>query len=192
VLVADGNDAPHHETRRGRSRKDVDGLRDLTGRVARHFSTLIASTGQVAPGARTGYLYNRDDLDAVSMIAMWATNTETCFMNVIEELQNNYDEAARLWAAYKQRLHEFRSEIKNDVASLEAAARRTTDSAVKISKAYAEVFAQLNGEEMQRAIENAERLARALDAVAHLQATKLTFAVFGAEGANGARQVPPP
>jgi len=106
-------------------------------------------------------------------------------MNVIDELQTNYDAAAKLWDAYKDRLHEFRSAVKNDVASLEAAARKTADAAVRINKSYAEVFAQLNGDEMARAIDNAERLARALDAIAHLQGHRLMFAVVDQGGANG-------
>ena len=156
-----------------------DGLRDYKGPIGRlmmsHFEY------QVSGVSREGYMLSRSSIDRAALLYGGAATTEMCFMNIVEELKSNYEEVSQLWDAYKERLAAFRNEVKNDVSSLEAAARRTTEGAVKINKSYAEVFAQLNGEEMRLAIDNAERLARALDAIAHLQSHRMTFAVVDAQ-----------
>lgn len=99
-------------------------------------------------------------------------------MNVMEELRGNYDEAEKLWSAYEDKLKNFRSNIKNDVASLEASARKTTEAVQRMNKAYSDVVVQMNGPEMQQAIANAERLATAMTALAGLQSHMLTVTVI--------------
>lgn len=98
-------------------------------------------------------------------------------MNILEELKGNYDEAEKLWDSYKGRLDEFRSAVKNDVSSLEASARKTTEAVQRMNRAYGTVIEQLNSEPMLQAIANAERLANALSALSALQAHKLVFSV---------------
>lgn len=99
-------------------------------------------------------------------------------MEITQELQSQYDAAADLWKAYEKRLSDFRSLVKNDVASLEASARKTAEAVTRMNKAYGDVIAQMNGQEMRQAVENAERLAAAMAALANLQSHKLTVAVI--------------
>lgn len=107
----------------------------------------------------------------------WATETERCFMGIVQELKGQYDEAETLWRSYIDRLNKFRSQIKNDVVSIEAAARKTTEAVNRMSATYSSVIAQLNSPEMHQAIANAERLAGALAALSNLQSHKLVFSV---------------
>lgn len=98
-------------------------------------------------------------------------------MNVIAELKGNYEEAETLWKSYEAKLQSFRSMVKNDVSSLEASARKTTEAVQRMTKAYGDVVTQLNSDQMLQAVQNAERLAAALGALAQLQSHKLVFAV---------------
>jgi hypothetical protein len=98
-------------------------------------------------------------------------------MNIIEELRNNYEECAGVWETYDKKLAAFRSAVKNDVISLEASARKTTEAVNRMTQAYSNVITQLNSPEMQQAVANAERLSVALTALAQLQSQKLVFAV---------------
>lgn len=109
--------------------------------------------------------------------AMWATKTEDGFMNIIEELTKNYDQAASLWGLYKNRLDAFRGAVKNDVSSLEASARKTTASIERMNEAYGRVITQMTGHEMAKAVENAERLATAMRALAELQEQRFVLSV---------------
>lgn len=110
----------------------------------------------------------------------WAVQTQDLLMTTTEELEQNYEAAAALWKKYEGRLDDFRNKVKQDVASLEASARKTTEASQRINKAYSDVVVQLNSQEMLTAIDNAERLARALNAIANMQSHKLTFAVIDA------------
>ena len=98
-------------------------------------------------------------------------------MNVIEQLKGNYDEAHKLWEGYKSKLDQFRSAIKNDVTSLEASARKSTEATQKMNAAYSDVIRLLNSDEMTRAVENAERLATAMEALSKMQSHRLVLAV---------------
>jgi len=171
----DWKELPKPDHKRPRNVVASTGLRDLHGRIMEHLWSVHARRD---PGRRgEGVAYSSAELAAWGVLHTWATQTEMTFMNVIEELQGNYEEAAKLWEAYEHRLEEFRSRVKNDITSLEAGARRTTDAVVKMNKAYADVFAQLNGPEMASAIANAERMAQAMRALSELQSHKLMFAV---------------
>ena len=132
-------------------------------------------------GYRGGPVYQGKEIIRWVVLVKWASATENAFMNVIEQLKDNYDEAQKLWKGYDEQLTSFRSAIKNDVTSLEAAARKTTDAVQKMLGAYGNVVALMNGQEMQQAVANAERLAAAMNALANLQSHKLTVAVIDNE-----------
>jgi hypothetical protein len=132
---------------------------------------------QIGGQTKDGVHYMEKDLIVWIARCGWATTTEQAFMNVIEELETNYKAAESLWDKYKGKLHEFRSAVKNDCTSLEAAARKTTDATMKLNKAYGDVILQMNGPDMARAIENAERLAAAMTALANLQSHRLVLSV---------------
>ena len=126
---------------------------------------------------REGYAWERTDIDQIELLVKYATFSEASFMDVISSLKSNYDEANTLWQNYEKKLENFRSMVKNDVTSLEANARKTTDAVHKMNKAYGDAISQMTSKEMQAAIENAERLARAMEALAAVQAQKLTFEI---------------
>lgn len=79
---------------------------------------------------------------------------------------------------YKQTVLRFRSEVKNDIASIKSAASATEDTVNRIGKAYMGTARMLTTPEFERAIQNAERMATALKAIADLQSHSITFAVL--------------
>jgi hypothetical protein len=156
------------------SSPDHLGMYDYHGPIFDHFGF---PRWKKTPVVRDGIAFIEEHIDTWLVRAQWACQKEKILMNFIEELKKDYDAAADMWAQYEKKLDQFRSAVKNDVASLEATARRAHDSAIRIQKAHADVFAQLNGAEMQTAIANAERLATALQAIHDLKAHRVTLSV---------------
>lgn len=151
-----------------------DGIREFIGPVTRNVLALKSyNDGRV----REGVYYNGTEVNRWVVAWKWATQTEMLFMNIIESLKENYEAASALWKSYDDKLKEFRGVVKNDVASLEASARKTAEAVQKMNKAYNDVLAQMNGEEMALAIQNAERLAAALKSLSELQVHTLNFTV---------------
>jgi predicted membrane chloride channel (bestrophin family) len=116
----------------------------------------------------------------------WAESTEGALMNLTETLEKQYIEAEKLWGNYKAKLDAFRGQVKNDVVSLNAQARQTTDAAHKMQIAFNSVIAELTSENMKEAIENAERLAAALAALNAVKPHKLMFATVDTKEADKA------
>lgn len=158
-----------------------DGLLDLEGPISRTLGASVFPPAYKTALTREGIAFKPDHVNRYIVGAMWATSTENAFMNVIEELGNNYELAADLWSKYNDRLKEFRSNIKNDVTSLEASARKSTEATNKMMAAYGHVIERLNSEDMLTAISNAERLAAAMTALANLQSHRLVLAVTDQE-----------
>ena len=177
-LLTGANVAPWVRRRRrtGSVARDPDGFWDFRSSKIAPFSDMpsFIKDGR----SREGISFSGRAVNEWVTQWKWAILTERYFMNVVEELRANYDEAAALWKTYEERLTQFRSQCKNDVVSLEAAARKTEDAALRMNRAYTGMFEQLNGVDMMKAIENAERLAAALKALSELQAHRLTFAVL--------------
>lgn len=150
----------------------------LEGPICKNFGgagIIVEKTG----AHRDGLGYRGDQLGRYLVGYAWACATENYLMNIIEHLKSNYDECSALWDQYKDRLKAFRSEVKNDLVSLDAAARKSTDAANRLQAAYGGVIAQLRSDDMAQAIANAERLAAAMAALSSLQSHKLTFSVAG-------------
>lgn len=80
--------------------------------------------------------------------------------------------------AYERTVQGFRSTIKNDLASISSSANRVQAEAIKMQQAYVNAMSTLCGTEMERAILNAERLAKALESISALQSHSITFAVL--------------
>lgn len=156
-----------------------DGLRELRGPVSRH----VPSCPEVLIGGhyRDGMYFKKKDIIKVTVLGKWAYSTEGGFMNIIEELKGNYDEAEKLWADYDVKLKAFRNAIKNDVSSLEASARKTTTAVQRMQKAYGDVIELMNSEMMAQATLNAERLAKAMQTLASLESHRLTIGVDNAD-----------
>jgi hypothetical protein len=82
---------------------------------------------------------------------------------------------------YDAVLADFRSAVKNDLASISAAADRAQKEAAKINASYRQTIDTLRSNEMQEAIVNAERLAIALEKIAQVKGRNLTFSLLDNE-----------
>lgn len=157
-------------------RRAPDGLKDFNGPLSRAMKEYLPI--QPADGWRDAWQKR-----SVGMIGIYkfGFSTENALMNTKEILQQEYADIASIWETYDKQLHNFRSQVKNDVASIEASGNKTVAALGRMNKAYNEVFQQLNSDDMLRAIQNAERLSAALQSINSLTNHKLTFAVIGNE-----------
>lgn len=78
-----------------------------------------------------------------------------------------------------QTVRRFRERIRNDLSSMKSASDRVQSEVAQMSEKYKAAQAVLTSPGMEKAIENAERLAVALKAISALSETKLSVAVFG-------------
>lgn len=83
----------------------------------------------------------------------------------ISTAKTNYDKVVK----------DFRANIKNDLSSISAAATRVKTETLSMNKAYMEAIQTLTSTEMQTAIENAERLALALNTLANINHQQFSF-----------------
>lgn len=162
---------------KSKSRMTPDGLIDTYGPVTHYLQNHIVPNPTRTGLNRCGFGYPVEEVRARVVAYKWAYSTEGGFMNIIEELKSNYDEAEKLWNSYDDKLKKFRHQVKNDVSSLESSARKTTNAVQRMHTAYGGVIELINSEEMRQATENAERLAAAMTALAGVESHKMTFAV---------------
>lgn len=78
----------------------------------------------------------------------------------------------------KKMLVDFRGSIKNDMTSMKAASERVQTEVMQMRDKYKQAQDVLNSEEFMKAINNAERMAAALQAIQTLTETKISVAVF--------------
>jgi len=148
------------------------------------FMLNVGVVGEVCPQFRDGVGIDRIAFTAAYLFLGQFTLAEDSFMNVAENLQVNYEAASALWKKYEGELSSFRSRVKNDVVSLEASARKTTEAVHRMSTQYQQIILQLNSPEMMQAVQNAERLAAAVSALSALQSHHMQFEVIERHG-NG-------
>lgn len=98
-----------------------------------------------------------------------------------DAFEASIEKAAEGRARLNEELKSFRSTATNDIASIAAAGERIRGEVQKIARAMEAVSLQMNSREMLAAIENAERLARALSAIENLKSARITFAVIDQE-----------
>ena len=106
-------------------------------------------------------------------------------MNILETLEGQYDAARELWSKYDTKLKDFRAMVKNDISSLEASGRNAFVAVNKIREAHNKTIEIMTSAGMVQAIENAERLATALERIQALKSHKLTLAVLDASPKEG-------
>ena len=78
----------------------------------------------------------------------------------------------------KKTLVDFRGTIKNDLSSMKAASERVQNEVLQMRDKYKQAQDLLNSPEFVQAIENAERMAKALESIQRLTETKISVAVF--------------
>lgn len=108
----------------------------------------------------------------------------------MSDVKEAYEQAARDIAgakeAYDKSVAAFRSQVKNDLASIAAAAERVKVESQKMNASYRATIDALNSDDMKRAIDNAERIAAALTSISGVRGSSLTFAVLGSKPEAGA------
>jgi len=82
-------------------------------------------------------------------------------------------------------LRRFRASAQNEIASITALGAKVRTEAGKVGITIDAVLKQMTGPEMIQAIENAERLAKALAAIEQLKTARITFAVIDAPQTKG-------
>ena len=78
----------------------------------------------------------------------------------------------------RKTLVDFRGTIKNDLSSMKAASERVQSEVLQMRDKYKQAQDLLTSSEFVKAIENAERMAKALESIQHLTETKISVAVF--------------
>lgn len=155
-----------------------DGLKTLVGPIFHSARPpLKVASGDLYSG---NYMVAAAPLRDWELRAFWATQTEQALMNIIETLEGQYDAAKDLWSKYDTKLKDFRSMVRNDIASLEASGQSAFKAVNKIRDAHNKTIEIMNSADMVKAIENAERLADALERIQALKSHKLTLAVLDA------------
>lgn len=86
--------------------------------------------------------------------------------------------AAQAVDRLEERLTTFRSKVGNDLSSMKAASQRVQTEVQSMADKYGFARDLLTSPEFERAIENAERMATALESISRLSETKLSVAVF--------------
>lgn len=142
--------------------------------------------GKMTGRSRTGMTVSKANLADWSLNGGWAVVSEVYLMNASEKLEESATDASRLLRGYKEFLDQFRSCIKNDISSLEASARKTADAVAKMNRTYGDVIALMSGTDMRQAVENAERVAAAMAALANVQSHSLTLAVVDGQPCGNA------
>lgn len=72
-------------------------------------------------------------------------------------------------------LKDFRSKIGNDLSSIKAASARVQDEVLRMNAKYTEAVKVLSSPEFERAVQNAERMAMALESLGKVSSSKLNI-----------------
>ena len=100
----------------------------------------------------------------------------------MSDVEKAYEEAnesiSKAEEAYHATISRFRSTIKNDLSSISSSASKTVNESEKINTAYAKAISQLTSADMEKAIQNAERLASALKTISDAKSTEVYFKLF--------------
>lgn len=109
----------------------------------------------------------------IAFFSAWKVSMET---NIIAT------EAAERATAAITRLDEvakaFRANTKNDITSMKAASERVQSEVAQMSDKYKAAMTLLNSPEFATAVEQAERMAKALECISGLAETKVSVGVF--------------
>ena len=109
----------------------------------------------------------------VAFFAAWKVSMETGIM--ADEAANRATEAVK---KLKDVSDAFRANTKNDITSMKAASERVQREVLEMSGQYKAAMVLLNSPEFMAAVEQAERMAKALESIAALSETKLSIGIF--------------
>lgn len=99
-------------------------------------------------------------------------------MAMEQKLREATDETEAAFKRFDEARQKFRSEIRNEVQSVEAAARKLSAESARVAAAIMAIRDVYTSADFVLAVANAERLAAALKALQDLDSSRLTFAVI--------------
>ncbi len=123
---------------------------------------------------RVGDLRNDPVELQMSLYSQWKLGMEASIA-ASESTQRAQSSVEKL----KSCLVDFRGTIKNDLSSMKAASERVQNEVLQMRDRYKQAQDLLTSPEFVKAIENAERMATALESIQKLTETKISVAVFG-------------
>lgn len=139
----------------------------------------VLSTAYRKPlGDREGGAYRVGHLRSLEDTIVYANYWKVCMETSVAAIEA----AERAHASINQLrgvVDSFRSSVKNDISSMKAASERVQTEVSQMREQYKKAQEVLTSQEFLRAIENAERMAQALQAIQGLTDTKVSVAVFG-------------
>jgi len=138
----------------------------------------LLSKAAIKPlGDRLGAAWRVGDIrkveDTIAYLNFWKACMEPS-VAAIESAERAQSSIAQL----RRTIEDFRGAIKNDMTSMKAASERVQNEVLQMGKAYKQAADILIAPDFKQAIENAERLVTALQAIQQLTSTKVSVAVF--------------
>ena len=133
-----------------------------------------------APFLKEGFAFRSSILDSdpaefqMTLFTQWKLSMEAAIA-ATESTQRAQSAVDKL----RSSLVDFRGAIKNDLSSMKAASERVQNEVQQMRDKYKQAQDILTSPEFVRAIENAERMATALESIQKLTETKISVAVFG-------------
>lgn len=95
-----------------------------------------------------------------------------------QAIRKDIELLASLAGAYKTETDKFRGALKNDVASISAASSKLRNEVEGMVKTFNHLLAAWGSDTMKAALDNAERMAVALEKISQVQNSQITFAVI--------------
>jgi len=155
----------------------VDRIRPSCFSLEKYLADTVVHTGAV----RDGIAWRKETLTALDPITpfleVWKMGTKVDIVSS-EATEKAKDALLKL----REELDNFRGVVKNDLSSMKAGSDRVQSEVNKMTQAYNKAVTLLNSEAFATAVQNAERMATALEAISKLSETKLSVAVF--KGSN--------
>lgn len=120
-----------------------------------------------------------DSLNEYSLNGGELVSTYGLLEKAKEVVEGEIDSVGRLSTAYVAALKKVRSELQNDVDSIAKATQRLGAETSKMLSAYRSAVEIWTSDDMKEAINNAERLTKALSELAAVERAKVSISVFG-------------
>lgn len=125
-------------------------------------------------GFRSDVLERDEVTECMTYFSQWKTSMEAS----IAATESSVRARASI-DELRKTITEFRGAIKNDISSMKAASERVQNEVLQMQDKYRKAQDILTTPDFMKAIENAERMAAALEAIQKLTETKVSVAVFG-------------
>lgn len=148
---------------------------------------------EVKADFREGHGYRKDDLVRVLVFGGWAASLffsgepegkRGTFMDLETKAVESASSVANVVDAYMGRVRDLKSRLQNDSASIKASAERIEKEMARVHQATSTAVNALISPEMERAIENAERLALALQSISETRESTVKFSVIEKSGVS--------